>query len=295
MSQNNQQNITQQILTAWAARSIIESLEQRGGSKRAIEHIKAEFWKPELLDELDTWSRQYLTRGHIWGDGPSICAEDIVERLPGSGRVLEIGSGTGRDAKFYVDNGLIYEGIENAPIGVLETAEMLRRSRQYKGDSKASYANIITTSVTPNFFDAVSAHRVLHLPNPDDLPAILNRVSMALKPGGRIAFTFRHPKDFNANDMKRIDNYTAEYTIPGREGHLVNFYDKDRANPPISKHFTDLSYEIIIEPESCDNFEDDGSPKETTLLMVKGRKKTDTEREQTNGNGHNNAESKLEA
>tara|TARA_B100001989_G_C24548615_1_gene472647 strand:- start:3675 stop:4559 length:885 start_codon:yes stop_codon:yes gene_type:complete len=285
MSGINNQTISQQILAAAAARTIIEELERKGGCKKAIAHIKATFWKPELLDELDTWSRQYVTRGHIFTDDPSPCAEDIVSRLPGSGRVFEIGSGTGRDAKFYVDNGLIYEGIDNARFAVFETGEMLERSKQYKGDSKASFANIITTSVTPNFFDAASAHRVLHLPDPDDLPAILNRISMSLKSEGRIAFTFRRPDDFDPDNMIRIDDYTAERK--DLNGDLTNFYDEERANLLLSKHFTDLVYTEIEEPDACDKFNKDGSPKMTQLLLATGRKKTDKEREQTNGNnGH---------
>lgn len=272
--------LNEDIQDALALRRLIDWQEHNGVhtiTDEQLQTLKTHLWKPSVLNQMDIWSRQYLTRGHIWGDEPSICAKHLVEKIPGLNRVLELGCGYGRDAKFFVDNGFLYKGLDNSDIAVFETVQQLKKSKNFNGTQKACFENIVTADLTPDYYDAVTAHRVFHLPHPDELPPILNRVSGTLRANGRIAFTMRHPDDFDPKDMKRLGDYTAEYKERRRKGHIVHFYDEERLHPLLSKHFTDLSYTRIQEPESFDKLDATGKPKNTKLIMVTGRKKTDLE------------------
>lgn len=265
------------ILEAFLMRSIIERMEADGVPEEYLKQAKIDAWSPELLDSLDTWSRQYLTRGHIWGEEASPCAENLLRILKPSSRILEIGSGYGRDTKALIDSGHFITAIDNSEIAVLETIQQMKSSKKYNDDSSVFFGNIISAQVTQNHFDAATAHRVLHLPEPDDFKKIIARVSSALRSEGQIVFTLREPNDFEPKDMKRIDEYTASYKAKERKGHIVNFYDENRLHSVLKNYFTDLSYSKFEEQESCDNLDDNNKPKTTKLIMVTGRKKTDLE------------------
>jgi hypothetical protein len=268
-------------------------LKKVGVTKEQIAQLTADIWKPKVLEKMDLWSRQYVTRGHIWGDEPSRCATHLAENLPPASRIMELGSGYGRDGKFLVDHGFNYEGIDNAEVAVWETMQQVAKSINYNGNAKVSFGDIVKTSFTPKYFDAVTANRVLHLPDPEELAVILNRVSASLNSEGRIVFTLRRPEDFDENEMVRPDPdnvYLAEYGSGERKGERLYFYDKKNLEPLLSRYFTELSFQEAEEPDALDKMDKEGHLRMTKLIMVTGRKKTDLERENGNGSGSGNGQ-----
>jgi SAM-dependent methyltransferase len=89
--------------------------------------------------------------------------------------LLEIGSGPGRDGKFFMDEGFDVTCIDLSP-------EMVRLCRQ-KG-LKARVMDVADLQFPDGSFDAVYAlNSLLHLAK-DELPAVLDKICRILKPSG---------------------------------------------------------------------------------------------------------------
>ncbi|MBI2159601.1 MAG: class I SAM-dependent methyltransferase [Candidatus Rokubacteria bacterium] len=72
------------------------------------------------------WAREYVRTPHqyIWGTEPSELAREVVRLLPRRARVLELGSGEGRDSVFLAACGFDVTGVELSRAGI-DKAERL--------------------------------------------------------------------------------------------------------------------------------------------------------------------------
>ncbi|MDH5722188.1 MAG: class I SAM-dependent methyltransferase [Alphaproteobacteria bacterium] len=233
---------------------------------------------PEFIATLDPWSQRFA-RGHVFGNDPSICGVYVTTNYSGGNiSTLEIGCGTGRDAKSIVDHGMGYIGYDTSLIAILETGHALSQSKYYNGSQQTTYGDIVSANIPQASYDIVFTHRTLHLPDPTrELPMILNKIRLALKNDGKFVATFRlkDEDNFDPETMIRLDDYTAAYDQEetGRIGHIIHSYDKERLDPLLSRYFTNLSYSYHDEIESCEY-----PNKKTKLIMVTGDpKKTDKE------------------
>lgn len=265
---------TKQVLEAFLLKDVVKRLKDSGVTQEQIESIQSNLWKPELLNELDGWSKRYLTEGHLWGDEASVCGKHLIDELPPSSAVLDLGCGYGRDSKALLEHGHRVVGVDNSLIAALEARASLdeyiknRTAHIIEGD-------IITAPIIQRNFDAVLSHRTLHLPDPKDVPAIISRVAGVLKPGGLLVMTARSHEDFNPNQMTRIDDSSAVYN--DRPTHRINFFNEERFEAILSSKFTDLSFRHGEEAESIGNNQLDGSPVMSQYIQVIARKKTDKE------------------
>jgi SAM-dependent methyltransferase len=93
----------------------------------------------------------------------------------GKRSILEIGAGTGRDGKFFQDEGLLVTCIDLSP-------EMINFCRQ-KGLS-AQVMDMANLDFPADSFDAVYAlNSLLHIPN-DELRTVLENIKRVLTPAG---------------------------------------------------------------------------------------------------------------
>ncbi len=122
-------------------------------------------------------------------------------------RLLEIGAGTGKDGAFFRDQGLDVVCTDLSPAMV--------RHCQAKG--LMAYAmDFLNLDFPPTSFDAVYAlNCLLHVPK-RDLPAVLERVRLVLKPGGLFYVgvyggrTWEGIAPFDWHDPKRFFSYYAD-------------------------------------------------------------------------------------
>lgn len=287
---------TRQLVEAILARDIITRLKESGISDDQLAGIKTEYWKPEILEQLDPWSRRYLEGGHLWGDDPSTCGEYLLDTLPPSSNVIDLGCGYGRDAKAFAENGHNVLAVDISQIAVLDAATQLEDAIK-AGYAGVMRANFIRAPILQGKFDAVSTHRMFHLPDPREIKALTNRIAGVLKAGGTLVLSARSPEDFNPEQMNRIDDNTAVYK--DRPTHRVNFYDEERLLSVLSSKFTDFSFQRGQEIESVGNVDSQGHPVMSSYIRVVARKKTDSELQagrngnggNGNGNGHGNGDS----
>lgn len=276
------------LMEAVLARDIISRLRDAGIPEEQLNSIKADHWTPETLESLDPWSRRYLEGGHLWGDAPSSCGEFLLDTLPPDSLILDLGCGYGRDSKAYTEYGHRVLAVDMSQIAAIDAGAQLEDSIT-EGRAGILRADFIRAPILQEKFDAVSTHRMFHLPDPSEINALVNRISGALRANGLLVLTARSPKDFNEEQMDMIDEKTAVYK--DRPAHRVNFYDEERLKNTLSDHFTDFSFQHGEEIESIGNYDKDGNPVMSHYLRVIARKKTDAERHydrRNNGNGNGN-------
>lgn len=267
---------TKQVLESYLLKGVLDKLKDVGITDEQLSNIQSDLWKPEVLEELDSWSKRYLTEGHLWGDAPSICGEFLIDELSPSSSILDLGCGYGRDSKALLEHGHRVTGVDNAMIAALEARSQLDEHIK-KRNAHIVEGDIITAPIIQRNFDAVLSHRTLHLPDPKDVPAIIHRVAGVLKPGGTLVMTARSDEDFNEEQMDRINENTAVYK--DRPTHRINFYNEERFESVLKYKFTDLSFQRGEEIESLGNIDGNGQPVMSQYIQVIARKKTDKELE----------------
>lgn len=216
----------------------------------------------EAARPLDPWSKKYREQGKMWGDQPSETGRVVSEMVGPTSRILEVGFGYGRDLRSLLEQGHTLLGVEEAAEGLsMATAEL----RDYIDMGHLSFfsGDIKYAPLQQGFFDAVFAHRMLHLSKPKSAQTFANRVAGLLRPGGLLVLTARNPYDFNPKQMNRIDATTAIYK--DRPDHYVNFWDKDRYTQVfggLSGRFNIAGFRDLTEMESVNN------PVDTHLTMM---------------------------
>jgi SAM-dependent methyltransferase len=132
------------------------------------------------LDTYEAGAADYAARSADPGP-PVIAFLDMLAELVGSGCVLELGSGPGRDADYLEGRGLRVIRTD----GAASFVEMMRR----KGHD--AHRLDLRTDAFGGPHDAVLADAVLLHLTPDQLEVVLRRLRAAVRDGGLLAFTVK--------------------------------------------------------------------------------------------------------
>ncbi|MFC2078894.1 class I SAM-dependent methyltransferase [Candidatus Bipolaricaulota bacterium] len=147
-------------------------------------------------------------------------------RAHGLTRFLEVGAGTGRDSKFFADEGCMVTCIDLSP-------EMVR-SCQTKG-LEARVMDVADLSFEDGSFDAVySFNSLLHLPKAE-LPAVLGEIRRVLRPAG--LFFFGSYGGFDHEGTRESDDHD-----PPR---FFSFYGDNQLQDVVSKAFDILKFRSV--------------------------------------------------
>ncbi|WP_370965701.1 class I SAM-dependent methyltransferase [Enterobacter wuhouensis] len=141
--------------------------------------------------------------------------EAFTQHLPHAARVLDAGCGSGRDAKAFHEMGYQVDAFD-------ASSAMVELARQHTGlpvqlmtfseiDGKAQYDGIWCCA------------SLLHVPS-SELPAVMQRLADALKPGGVWYVSFKYGNgervqgerrftDLNERELRRLLNHMAEIEI----------------------------------------------------------------------------------
>jgi ubiquinone/menaquinone biosynthesis C-methylase UbiE len=165
--------------------------EDRGAliAIRASREKMAESYFARHADEWDTLRSLHAA------DAP---VEAALQGLLGRGklgRVLDIGTGTGRMAELFVAQASHVTGLDQSP-------EMLRLARSRLQDQPAEKFDLVRGDFTrlafvDSTFDTVLLHQVLHYAQQPEL--VLTEAARVLRSGGRIAVV-----DFAAHDREEL-------------------------------------------------------------------------------------------
>ncbi|MCC6598687.1 MAG: class I SAM-dependent methyltransferase [Alphaproteobacteria bacterium] len=262
-------------------RTSIEDLEPLGWTPASLLKAYASGYKtPEEIREIDLWSQRYIQEDHLWGDERSETASVLIRTLnEPSQRVLEIGFGYGRDLTALLNQGHTVIGIEESLVGFNEAVKRLKTAMA-KEKASLTYGSFRAAPLTGEFFDAVMAHRVLHLIHPDNIEGIINRIAHILKPSGLAVISARDPDDFNPDQMEMINENTAVYKDPKRKRHTINFWTPERYKLNFGENFNLLAFYKGQEMESSANVGQDKKIVQTSFTVAVMKKRN---------NGHDNS------
>jgi SAM-dependent methyltransferase len=145
-------------------------------------------------------------------------------------RLLEVGAGTGRDSRFFADEGCTVTCIDLSPA-------MVQLCRD-KG-LVAHVMDVADLSFSAASFDAVySFNSLLHLPR-TELPVVLRDIHSILVPGGLFYFG-----TYGGHDHEGI--YEDDDHTPPR---FFSFYDDEQLQRVATQSFEILSFQSLELPE----------------------------------------------
>lgn len=137
-------------------------------------------------------------------DQPNLRLQRFLDKLPEAARILELGSGSGRDAAAMLARGFDVQATDASPELAAEAEKRLGRPvailRFDQLDVQADY-------------DAVWAKAsLLHAPAAE-LSADLRRIHAALRPGGLFTASFKAGTGEGRDSLGRYYNYPAPKTL----------------------------------------------------------------------------------
>ena len=135
-------------------------------------------------DGYDAIAGRYAAwRAAIQGSPDDEWLAALLDRLPEHADVLELGCGQGEAARRVVAAGHRYAGVDIS-------AEQLRHARELVPEAEFRHGDLTEIAFDAESLDAVVSFYVFgHLPRAD-LPALLDRITGWLRPGGHLLATF---------------------------------------------------------------------------------------------------------
>ncbi len=158
----------------------------------------------------DLWERRYRTfietgfGAPARKDSPSIFASETVKYLAGSGRLLDLGAGAGRDSRFFAG-----QGYEVVSTDVSHSA--LKLSRERTLDLLRCRVMFVPLDMSKGFpfqadsFETVYAHLSLHYFDSSTTATIISECRRALKSGGVFAFLANSTHDPECGTGEEIE------------------------------------------------------------------------------------------
>jgi SAM-dependent methyltransferase len=141
------------------------------------------------------WERRYRShREQDWEKKPSLFAETAVKYFPKSGKVLELGAGTGQDTRFFAENG--YE-VVSTDISASAIALSKTKIPPTLQDNITLQQVDVTTGLPfpAESFDVVYAHLSLHYFDKETTASTFEEIRRVLKKGGVFAFLVNSTRD----------------------------------------------------------------------------------------------------
>jgi SAM-dependent methyltransferase len=213
---------------------------------------------PVLSGQQQHWEKMYVENDSMFGTEPSYAARKAAEYFKNTGarRILELGSGQGRDTLFFAEQGFHVYGLDYSYEGL----DSLREEVQDLG-----FTESVTTvyhdvrerlPFDDHFFDACYSHMLycMALTTPE-LESLSSEIHRVLRPGGLNVYTARTTSD--PHYRTGIDRGDDMWEIAG--GFIVHFFSQEKV--------VDLSkgYEIV----SVEEFEETELPKRLFLVTLK--------------------------
>lgn len=125
----------------------------------------------------------------------------FLAHLPKSGEIMDIGCGSGRDAKIFLSKG--YQVIP------LEPAEELAKLAMENLNIEVSSQNILDINYQNRFIAAWACASLLHLPL-KDMPTALTNIYNALKPSGYLFLSLKYGEKEEFRNGRFFCDYTEE-------------------------------------------------------------------------------------
>ena len=184
------------------------------------------------------WSKVYKSDNSFFGDDPSNfairCYNHMKENNPK--KILDLGSGHGRDALFFASNGIEVDSLDYSATAIEILDKMAKEKRL---PIKAQVFDVNNQLPFPDgYFDAVYSHMLLNMRfSLHELHSIFSEIRRVLKSKGLNFFSVR-----NNNDKSYRKGIEVDKAIYDINGFQVRFFSGEEIRDLV-KH---EGFEILL-------------------------------------------------
>ncbi len=204
------------------------------------------------------WQRMFVQHTQMFGNEPSYAAVKACDLFKARGvrRVLELGSGQGRDTIFFAEQGFEVCALDYSEEGL---DAVMKEAKAHNVSSLVGTTCHDVRRTLPfddGIFDACYSHMLycMALTTPE-LEELSGEVRRILKPGGLNIYTVRNADD--PHYRTGADHGDDMWEITG--GFVVHFFDRETVQR-LAK-----GYDVI----DIEEFEETGLPKRLYLVTLK--------------------------
>jgi cyclopropane fatty-acyl-phospholipid synthase-like methyltransferase len=154
----------------------------------------------------DRFDEAYLAGSPPWDIGsPQPELARMVDAGLITGRVIDIGCGTGENALYFAKAGLDVVGVDGSP----EAIRLARdKARQRDVSIRFDIADVLDLQAYRQSFDSATDSGVFHVFDDEDRPRYQRSVREVLRPGGRLylmCFSERQPGDWGPRRVTQAE------------------------------------------------------------------------------------------
>jgi len=208
-------------------------------------------------DQQAHWQTTFASRAEMFGVEPSYAARRAAALFQWEGklRILELGSGQGRDTLFFLRNGFEICAVDYSEKGL----EDLRNEAERLGVGRViqTVCHDVRRPLPfkANTFDACFSHMLYCMAlTTAELETLSKETHRVLKPGGLNLYTARntHDPDYGAGIHRGEDMYEDE-------GFIVHYFSRDKVERLA------LGYQLL----EIEDFEESKLPKRLYLVTLR--------------------------
>jgi SAM-dependent methyltransferase len=203
-----------------------------------------EFWEKNFKDKQEMWG---------WEPADSVIRTFELFIKHEIKNILVPGFGYGRNAKYFIENGINVTGIE-----ISETAIDLAR-KQFAERINIYHGSVSEMPFDKELYDGIFCYSLIHLLNRKDRIKLIEDCYNQLKPNGYMVFVTISKNDFRFGQGAEISKDTFEPW----EGLTLFFYDSDSIKVDFD-NFGLIETEEINEPE----IDMEGKPKQKFWYII---------------------------
>lgn len=196
-----------------------------------------EFWETSFKNKQEMWG---------WEPADSVCKTLEVFKKYGINDILIPGFGYGRNAKYFLDNGLDVTGIE-----ISETAIELAK-KHFDESMKIYHGSVSSMPYDTKLYEGIFSYSLIHLLNEEERIKLIKDCYNQLKPNGYMVFVTISKNDFRFGQGIEV----LKDTFEPWKGLTLFFYDSNSIKLDFG-NFGLVEMEEINEPveSSIGNFE----------------------------------------
>lgn len=128
----------------------------------------------------------------------------FLKFIPETGHILDLGCGSGRDSRYFIDQGYEVTAIDASPEIASLASELLGKPVETLSFQVLDYSNA---------FDGIWAcASLLHCPRAD-MDTVIHNVTKALKPKGIVYMSFKYGEDERIDERGRFFNDYTEASM----------------------------------------------------------------------------------
>ena len=182
--------------------------------------------KELLIKQSQHWEKNFSSKSEMFGVEASVAATSAVKIFKEKNvkKIIELGSGQGRDTIFFAKNGFHIEALDYSSSAI---KAIINKSKEYNLGNSLNAKIFDLRKKLPyesGFFDGCFSHMLYCMAfSIEEIENLNNEVHRVLKKGGVNIFTVRNTTDGDYRNGTHIGQDLYE-----NDGFIVHFFSEDK-------------------------------------------------------------------